>query len=357
MAETHIFLDESGFTGQDLLNPHQPVFCIASTTLDDATAERYHAELLEHSSAREVKHSRLMRRPFGQAKIAKFLRQIKADDAFAAWICHKRFTLLTYFVDLWCETLAHRDGLDLYEDGANLAMSNMTYYCLPSFTSDAFMTSILLDFQTMMISRSRQSYDRLLANLLLKYNSSDRNVQEILIPFLGSVQLLGYGHLRSLPEGAIDPALPGLVRLCHMWRNRTPGPFVLHHDRSTQLARDRHVWEVLLSKDMPPAEFGTGGRHTIFPVNVQGTVFVDSLSEKQVQLCDVVAGAVATFARALVKGETPGYIELLQEVDVEPLVKATIWPEPEVDPDKLGTRGWSGAMLDYITDELAKRGQ
>jgi hypothetical protein len=38
-------------------------------------------------------------------------------------------------------------------------------------------------------------------------------------------------------------------------------------------------------------------------------------------------------------------------------VKATIWPEPEVDPDKLGTRGWSGAMLDYITDELAKRRQ
>ena len=38
MDETHVFLDESGFTGQDLLNPHQPVFCIASTILDEATA-------------------------------------------------------------------------------------------------------------------------------------------------------------------------------------------------------------------------------------------------------------------------------------------------------------------------------
>jgi hypothetical protein len=66
---THIFLDESGFTGQDLLNPHQPVFCIASTTLDDATAERYHAELLEHCNAREAKHTRLMQRPRGRAKI------------------------------------------------------------------------------------------------------------------------------------------------------------------------------------------------------------------------------------------------------------------------------------------------
>ena len=354
MAETHIFLDESGFTGQDLLNPHQPVFCIASTTPDDATADRYHAELLEQSNAREVKHNRLMRRPFGQAKIARFSRQIKADDAFAVWLCHKRFTLLTYFVDLWCETLAYRDGIDLYEDGASLAMSNMTYYCLPAHTSDGFLTSILRDFQTMMIYRSRQSYDRLLSNLAIKYNSSAQDIQEILIPFLGSVHLLGYGHLRSLPESAIDPALPGLVRLCHLWRTRTPGPFVLHHDRSTQLARDRHVWEVLLSKDMPPAEFGAGDRHAIFPVNVEGTEFVDSISEKQIQLCDVVAGAVATWGRALITGETSEYIDVLREVDVEPLVKAMIWPEPEVDPDKLGTRGWNSAMLDYVTDELAK---
>lgn len=144
MDETHIFLDESGFTGQDLLNPHQPVFCVASTTIDDITAESYHAELLEHSNAREVKHTRLMRRPFGQAKIANFLRQIKAEDnAFAVWVCHKRFALLAYFIDLWCEPLALRSGYDLYEDGAGLALSNMTYYCLPAFTSVGFLTSIL----------------------------------------------------------------------------------------------------------------------------------------------------------------------------------------------------------------------
>lgn len=97
MSETHIYLDESEFTGQDLLNAHQPVFCVASTALDSATADKYHAELLEHSNAREAKHSRLMRRPFGRAKIANFLKQIVADDdAFAVSLWHKRFALLTY---------------------------------------------------------------------------------------------------------------------------------------------------------------------------------------------------------------------------------------------------------------------
>lgn len=57
-----------------------------------------------------------------------------------------------------------------------------------------------------------------------------------------------------------------------------------------------------------------------------------------------------------VREETSAYIELLQEVDLQPLVKATIWPEPKFDPDALGTRGMSGAMLDYLADELAKSG-
>jgi hypothetical protein len=88
MDETHIFLDESGFTGQDLLNPYQPIFCIASTNLDQGTTERYHAELLEHSNAREAKHSRLTRRPYGREKVTTFLRQIRANDgAFAVWVC------------------------------------------------------------------------------------------------------------------------------------------------------------------------------------------------------------------------------------------------------------------------------
>jgi hypothetical protein len=333
------------------------VFCIASTVLDDAAAERYHAELLQRSNARELKHIRLMRRPFGHAKIANFLRQIIENDleAFAVWACHKPFALLTYFIDLWCEPLARRDGYDLYKDGAVLAMANMTYCGLPAYTNEAFLTSILSDFQAMMTHRGKRSYDTLLTNLLIKYNSSERSVQEIIIMLLGPVHLLGYEHLRELPGSAMDLAEAGLSRLCHIWRSRSPGPFVLHHDRSTQLARHRAVWEFLLSKDMPSREFGTGDRRMTFPVNVQRTSFVDSVSEKQVQLCDVVAGAVATWGRGVIRDETSEYLAVLREIDMEALVTEMVWPQLEVDPDKLGTRGMSGDMIDYLTAELEKR--
>ena len=306
---------------------------------------------------REVKHSQLARRPFGQAKIANFLRQIIENDleAFAVWACHKPYALLTYFVDLWCEPLAKRDGYDLYKDGAVVAMANMMYCGLPAYTNEAYLTSILKNFQAMMTHRSERSYSRLLTNLLIKYNSSERSVQELLIMLLGSVPLLGYEHLRELPGSAMDLAEAGLSRLCHIWRSRSPGPFVLHHDRSTQLARHRRVWEFILSRDMPSQEFGTGDRRMIFPVNVQETLFVESHSEKQVQLCDLVAGAVATWGRGVIRDETSEYLAALREIDMDTLVTEAVWPQLEVDPAKLGTRGMSGAGLDYLTAELDKR--
>jgi hypothetical protein len=66
---------------------------------------------------------------------------------------------------------------------------------------------------------------------------------------------------------------------------------------------------------------------------------------------------VAAWARGVIEGKTSAYLDLLQEVDLQPLVKAAIWPEPKFDPDELGTRGMSNEMLGYITAELAKRGQ
>jgi hypothetical protein len=94
-----------------------------------------------------------------------------------------------------------------------------------------------------------------------------------------------------------------------------------------------------------------------FRSTLKGLHFVDSVLEKQVQLCDVIAGAMAAWARGVVDGKTSAYLELLQEVDLQPLVTDTIWPQPKFDPDELGMRGWSSAMLDYMAHELEKRGQ
>src|SRR5579885_2185565 len=124
-------MDESGFTGEDLLNPDQPFFVHASTTISDGEVSELREKFFPHVQGPELKHKNLAKYSRGRRSVVEFLKSIRGQqNRFSSFIVHKEFTLLTYLIDLWVEPLLHMDGIDLYKDGANVAMANMTYFCL-----------------------------------------------------------------------------------------------------------------------------------------------------------------------------------------------------------------------------------
>ncbi len=97
------------------------------------------------------------------------------------------------------------------------------------------------------------------------------------------------------------------------------------------------------------------GRETIFPLNVIETEFADSRSHLQLQFCDLVAGAAAVWCRQFIDQSPPeDYVERLGGAGIEELVIGQIWPSPEVEPDKLGMKGWSGELVDFMSEQLTK---
>src|SRR5438132_8141188 len=147
-----IYMDESGFTGEDLLNPEQPVFVHVSTSLSDEQSIELHKAYFAGMQGRELKHKNLSKRPSGQDRVVNFIKALHGDTSkVTVWICHKEFTLLTYLVDLWVEPAMEMDGFDLYRDGGNLAFSNMAYFCLRTFQNERFLIDHLRRFQKMMI--------------------------------------------------------------------------------------------------------------------------------------------------------------------------------------------------------------
>src|SRR5262245_31661842 len=117
------YMDESGFTGEDLLSPRQPFFAHVSTTLSDEECAEHNAKFFADTQAPELKHKILSRRSGGRRAVIEFLNSIRTrSDAFTVWVVHKEFTLLTFLVDLWVEPLWHLDGLDLYREGGALAI-------------------------------------------------------------------------------------------------------------------------------------------------------------------------------------------------------------------------------------------
>ncbi len=84
-------------------------------------------------------------------------------------------------------------------------------------------------------------------------------------------------------------------------------------------------------------------------------MFADSKNHLQLQFCDLLAGASVAWARRFTgPSYNQDYYEGLDAAGIENFKIGAIWPEPEVHPDALGMRGWSGKFTDAIAEQIAK---
>lgn len=350
-----IYMDESGFTGEDLLHLEQPVFVHVSTCLSDEECAALAKDHFSGVQGDELKHKRLGRRPNGQSRILDFVNAVVGKDKFTIWLCHKEFTLLTYLVDLWVEPSMYKHGIDLYKDGGSVALSNMTYYCLKVFQSDRFLRGHLERFQRMMRFRTPQNYRKFFAMLHRDYLRTDKRTKDILVFYLGAGMELGYDLLARTPARALDPALTTTVSTCMHWRKRTDAPLRLIHDRSSNLSKDKWLWERIASAEIENVVLGIPGHEVVYPLNVEETEFGDSHTHLQLQFCDLVAGACAEWARRFMDlPHDEGYVSKLEDSGIKELNLSTIWPAPEVDPEALGMKGWSGEHIEFLTKQFAE---
>ncbi|MGE0119381.1 MAG: hypothetical protein AB7S71_08175 [Dongiaceae bacterium] len=351
-----IYMDESGFTGEYLMAADQPIFVHASTALSNERCKELHTEFFRDNQAPELKHGVIARRPAGRDRIVRFIQAIHEHDrsAFTTWVVHKEFMMLTKLVDLWTEYAAYRDGVDLYKDGAHLALSNMAYFCLRTFESPEFLHGHLVRFQNMMMKRTPAAYREFWRHLYADFDRVDKRTRDILVFFLAG-ERLGFGHLVGLPERSVDPAMPGAVFTFGHWRRMTKLPLALVHDRSSSMAKDLELWKLVTSPAIDEMTLGVPDRELIYPLNVRTTALEDSRSFLQLQFCDLLAGASVAWARRFAgPNHDREYHDRLTAAGIEDFKIGTIWPELEVRPDELRTRGMTGEFIDTLAEQLRK---
>jgi hypothetical protein len=328
-----LFFDESGFTGEDLANSAQPIFVLASTRADNSFSAETYRRIFAQAQSPELKHSSLARTAIGRRRVLDFLGAVRGSGLFAIWVVHKEFCLLSKLVDLWLEPALRDHGIDFYERGANLGFCNMAWFCLRTFESPAFLTRHLCAFQDMLRTRTRRSYKTFWQGMSSDARRSRSETKEILDYFLYSASQLGFDHLLELPDRTLEICLTSALQTVGHWRGQTVDDFEIVHDNSSNMAREKWIWDAMTSHEMPEFRVGPAEFAVEYPLRVTGTTFADSSHHLQLQFADIMAGAMVAWSRSLINGATQSeYSAALKEAGIAEHLIGGIWPAPDVEP-------------------------
>jgi hypothetical protein len=181
-------------------------------------------------------------------------------------------------------------------------------------------------------------------------------VAKVLDFFLMAERDLGLPHLFELPTKCLDVALTVALGIIEHWRESSTEQFSVVHDGSSNLAKEKWMWDALVSPDVPQQLVGFDERITRFPLGVAKTTFADSTVHRQLQISDVLAGASATWAASLIyhaPKKRLQYCKDLEAAGIRKLLCGAIWPLPDVkrmkshpEPNKLAN------PLDFFGDVI-----
>jgi hypothetical protein len=341
MQSPTVAFDESGNTGQDLLNPTQPQFVLASARFSP-NEER---ELLSIFGRRqgELSFSGLHDRPRGRAQILDFLKSPSITNTNVKLAAaHKRFSVVTKIVDLLIEPLADERTVDLYARGQNIAMANVLYLCTPAICGAGLFDRWLGAFVAMIREKTNAAINDFYGTTRTMTRACDN---EQFLCFLRLVTDTGANVRNALDQcdvTAIDPAVSLFVLHCNAWGNELGERFDILHDSSKPIASCRKELERLMDERVPTRVVGYDRRQMTLPLKAKGITFVNSALYPQVQLADVIAGAYAA-----VLGDPQADPELTTVVRerLDPCALSVIWPTRDVMIQDLGPQDAHGANI------------
>jgi hypothetical protein len=140
-------IDESGYTGFDLLNPDQRFQGAAAIAISDQDAARLISEHFQKLQAPELKYRALSRRPANHQGLLSLQRDLLIHYKCATYVCDKRFLLTLMFADYGIEPFYYERGVNFYENGQNYALASLLSIAGPTLFGKVAFDRLLATFQ------------------------------------------------------------------------------------------------------------------------------------------------------------------------------------------------------------------
>jgi hypothetical protein len=288
-------IDESGYTGFDLLNPEQRFQGASAIAIENDDAARLIKEHFPKLQARELKYRALVRREANHPRLLGLLKDLHAHYKCITYVCDKRYLLTLFFVDYAVEPYYFERGCDLYADGGNYAMASLLYTVGPKLLGEEAFDELMQAFQLAVKNKTPASRLRLVS---AARNLDWKQFPEILGP-LAKYACPDCWDAIATEGVTTDAAMIVLQALISRMEVMAAGPYRVEHDQSKNLLTYHPLIRSFIDHkehiEFKPTEI-TSWR---FPLKLTEVVQVDSKKSPAVQIADVMIGAAIEMANNL----------------------------------------------------------
>lgn len=326
---TKIYLDESGFTGNDLYNPDQRFFTVASTVVEDDEAKDILARCFPRYQGSEYKFTNIWKRDRSREGLRALAAEIPAfaDRAFV-WVIDKRFCLLTKMVDYLVEPRAYEAGYDWYANGWGKRYLNTIHRDLVHQGTEELYDETVRGWDTFARNPSSQNLEKL--EQQLRRGKASTNAP---LPSLFDLVLRGLDHFRARNpnlesfQDTNEIQITSVFSSVTWWRQHRTEDFALVHDESSAFMKQVDLWETMLREDFVAPPFPIAdGTEVELPLRVRSTTAVRSHESYSIQLCDLLAGLLAKAGPGLIGAPHDPFIVELVEAGAGELTYSGIMP-------------------------------
>lgn len=247
-----LYFDESGFTGADLLNKEQPIFCVASSDLDDVTADQILKFAFPRYQGPEVKFGNVWSRWSNKNGLLKFGEKIGQyrENFFAFWI-DKRFCTFTKFVDFLIEPVLHDAGFDFYANGYAPTFVNRVKFGLDNFCDPSLYDSTLKHYDRFARSPTLENLDVLRSAISIVATSAPEKIRDYYELAKDGADRLARVGIEHFPVSSNDVQLTTVLASVGYWRHLSEEDFTIVHDESSNFFDQGALWAAITSPDVP----------------------------------------------------------------------------------------------------------
>lgn len=320
-----IYFDESGFTGNNLLNPNQTFFSYASIAIDPDDAKKFVLDLIKKHSlnGEELKGCALIKHSKGRKAILELLNEFKGKIKVS--VSNKKYALAAKFFEYIFEPCISEKNSLFYSINFHKFISNMLYLEFCSMGAGA--EEIFVDFEKLMRKGNFEELKHLFSTTI-NPNMSPMLVQICEFAYLQRDKVSE--ELQSLrgtgsEKWILDLTATCLNRMLAEWGQEFE-QMTAYCDHSKPLEHLGYFFEAMINRnDKLFVEF-FGDRQPITFNLSENIHLVNSVSVPAIQLADVIAAA---FSYAFIERPNDNFACKIREFFPLMLSKCCILPEKD----------------------------